>query len=920
MAALLGRGAKVGITKLRLLGYGSVLALCASVALVPGASAAGNPPAGGASNVQTVTEVVVTARRTAENVQKIPLAVSAKSGAQIDKLVVNTVADLNKLSPGLQVNASSASRNVSQPSIRGQGTSFGTNQSSVINYFAEVPNLPPTVMDLSSLQVVKGPQGTLFGATATGGVLLYEPRRPSQNDLNGYATVEGGNYNYYSLEGAVGGSIVPDKLLFRVAGKIRRRDGFTTAYQTWGGSTDVDNVNQDEWRAAVTFRPTSNFENYFVYSGSYESSHGESSPLGYADNAFMLPFAQGLPPAFVPSFAAAYQFETGAAPPMFVTVNGAPALATFANLQTAELLKQIAAGPRKTFYDYSHQNANRFDSIVNQTKWEILDNLTVRNIFGYTWAESRGPTIDVDGGDIPLVDTHAPVVPGSTNFYNPKYAWIGGGGPNNLSAHQLTDEIQVQGKLFDDRLNWQAGAFGDWESSPGWIPDSFIQLFTLALAPVPDPINGSSCTLGSSVPAQQCFSQLIKTSKYAEAIYTQGTFKVFDNLHVTGGWRHSWAQTTQSTANTDTYAVPFNGQFEVLPVTGRSPIPGTQSNEVTPLEQRDTYTVAVDWQATDHVLLYATNRTGYKPGGINGDAPPTSPNREFGPEDLFDVEIGAKTDWTLGDLRGRSNLAIFRDNYNNIQTSTVIPGTATTITVNAAQAVIQGVEFETDIKYQDWFELNAWYSYLDTYYVKFSQSAPCNAGSDYWYTQCQNAATTLLPGATSREVVSDNAKHTISIVDVNASGAPVGTLATYGGLSSPFYNSAPHTFSIAPTIYLKPWLKEDISVTANVQYTAASHVPNNSFPGVALTPSPPGSLATPDPFALASHTTVDMHIDWRHVMGSRINLSLVSTNLTNALYNISSGGGFTISGSEEYIYNEPRMIYVEFNIPFGPGS
>jgi hypothetical protein len=150
---------------------------------------------------------------------------------------------------------------------------------------------------------------------------------------------------------------------------------------------------------------------------------------------------------------------------------------------------------------------------------------------------------------------------------------------------------------------------------------------------------------------------------------------------------------------------------------------------------------------------------------------------------------------------------------------------------------------------------------------------------------------------------------------------PVGTFATFSGMPNTFYNSAPHTFSIAPTLYFKRWLNEDVSITANVQYASATHLPINIYPGLTLSPVGPGSLLpASDPFSVPSRTTVDMHIDWRHVTGSRINLSVVSTNITNALYNISNSSGYEISGSFEAIYNEPRMVYVEINVPFGPGS
>jgi iron complex outermembrane receptor protein len=914
-------------TRLGLLGCASLFALSVGAGVAAPARAQVTPtpaaPSGSApaSGVTTIADIIVTARRTAESVQKVPIAVTAYSGAKIGQLVVNDVQDLNKLTPGLQTQACSGTRNCDEPSIRGQGTSFGTSQSSVISYYAEVPNFynstsGPSVLDLASLQVVKGPQGTLFGATATGGVLLYEPRKPSQNDLNGYVTAQVGNYNYTDIEGAVGGAIIPDVLQWRIAGKDRERDGYTTAIQSWGGHTDVDNVDQKEGRLEINFKPLKNLEDFFIYSVSYNSSHGSSSPLGYVDNAFMNPGAAGLVPSeallfgIYPSpFPAEYQFQTGAMP---------TAGLSFAQLQTAELAKQMVAGPRTTFYDYSHQNAQQFQGIVNQTKWDIFDNLTLKNIFGLHWERDRGPSIDVDGGDLPLVDTRAPVVPGTTNLYNPKYAWV-----DAPQGHEISDEIQLQGKLFNNRLVWQVGGYYSEQTTPDWTPNSLIWVFE-SDANTPDPFNGASCVPLSTNPAQQCLSQLQKTWEQDTAVYTQETFAILDNLHVTAGVRHSWSDTSTTTGYADTDFVVSGGVPMALPVAGRSPNPGTVTTQTVPAEQRNTYTLALDWQATKDLLLYVTNRTGYKPGGINGNAPAGNPDREFGPEDLTDVEVGAKSDWSFMGMRGRTNIAIFHDDYNSIQTSSIIPGTATTITLNAARAVIQGVELEGSLYVNDWLEINGWYGYLDAHYTQFNQSYPCSGSSEYWYSECFNPAAGgamtpgLTAGATSREVLVNNASGAVTFIDgnfVNGAFAPVKTVATFRGSPTPLNQTAKNTFSLQPTLHLKPWLHQDISVTANIQYTEGEGN-KNPYPGLTLPPSPTGSvqpLSTYNP----SRVITDLHVDWKNPFGSRATVSAVVTNLTNELYNISNQTAFTIGGGSEYIYSEPRMMYVQVTVPFG---
>jgi iron complex outermembrane receptor protein len=93
----------------------------------------------------------------------------------------------------------------------------------VVNYFAEVPNSVNvdgrvgTYFDLANVQVLAGPQGTLFGKNATGGNILFEPVKP-KNEFGGYVRAEYGNYNDRRIEGAINVPIVSDKVLLRLAG------------------------------------------------------------------------------------------------------------------------------------------------------------------------------------------------------------------------------------------------------------------------------------------------------------------------------------------------------------------------------------------------------------------------------------------------------------------------------------------------------------------------------------------------------------------------------------------------------------------------------------------------------------------------------------------------------------------------------
>lgn len=136
-------------------------------------------------------EIIVTARRTAENQQDVPMSLTAISGDTLREQNVTMVSDLARLVPSLNFSADLSRNNVTF-AMRGQRetrTSPGTGGGpAVVPYFAEAPSRaigPGQFFDLQNVQVLKGPQGTLFGQNTTGGAILFEPQRPT-NEFEGY--------------------------------------------------------------------------------------------------------------------------------------------------------------------------------------------------------------------------------------------------------------------------------------------------------------------------------------------------------------------------------------------------------------------------------------------------------------------------------------------------------------------------------------------------------------------------------------------------------------------------------------------------------------------------------------------------------------------------------------------------------------
>ena len=185
-----------------------------------------------APNGSAIEEVIVTARRRREDIQTVPIAITELSGSDLRSKSVETVADLQRFVPSL-VALNPTNRDNDQLSIRGLP--------GVVAYFAEAPIVsavasagigtasgsgPGLYYDLDGVEVLKGPQSTLFGGTTTGGAILFEPKKPG-NDFEGYGQVTLGSYDDHELEGAVNLPVIPEKLMIRVAGQMQQRDGFT---------------------------------------------------------------------------------------------------------------------------------------------------------------------------------------------------------------------------------------------------------------------------------------------------------------------------------------------------------------------------------------------------------------------------------------------------------------------------------------------------------------------------------------------------------------------------------------------------------------------------------------------------------------------------------------------------------------------
>jgi len=688
-----------------------ILAFSATASLL--ALSAGHPAfaqtnaqaaAGAATGME---EIVVTARRKEEKLQSVPIAITAFTQADVEKGHIQQVRDLAKVVPSFAVSYSTSDPNAfysGQVRLRGlAGTEI---------YFADVPlsntdysnttglthGLSPGFFyDLESVEVDKGAQGTLFGRPSIGGLISYQPKRPT-NDFGGYVQTTFGDYADYEEEFAVNVPIVQDKLMVRVAGQMQKRDGYTKDLQS---GQYLDDRDYYAWRIGVTFRPTDDLENYFLYDGYWQDSNGGSNVLTRVLPKFGI---TGLSSTFSPvpflingkpNPACVYTLTLSAAGAGTVPggCQGPQALGYFGVFPTlpALLAQQQALGAREILgRATSNIGKDYFYGFTNITTWDVTDNLSIKNIA----AARIFKQLAVDD----FTSSGLPVL--TIGFPGNNRGW-------NNNEVQYTDELQISGKALNDRLDWRVGGFLLFDHPLGYNTEV-------------------SDAVGS--PTWDHFHEETRS----QAVFAHGIYDLSDwveNLRFTAGYRYTWDYDSL-------------GEVSTKPVDAviREP-DGTPNNCNIGIHDNNCFTqvdshfssygwnLGLDYQITPQTLVYVRAGNAYRPGGTNLAAPPAF--NKFQPEHVTDVEIGVKTDYDIFGVHARTDADVYHTDYKAIQVSQVItvpsaakgqPPSAQQIQTNAATAYLEGMEIQQNFNLPYGFDLAAQGSYIYTHYDSYPQA------------------------------------------------------------------------------------------------------------------------------------------------------------------------------------------------------
>ncbi len=660
-------------------------------AVVPGMALAQEPNAGGAivtGDEKNMEEIVVTARRKEEGLSRVPISISAIGANEIDERSIRTDSDLQAAVPGLTVRQTQGNNSLTY-SIRGQSAdTFSGSPSAVVAYLDEVPlNISgaSTFYDLDSIQVLKGPQGTLFGRNTTGGAVLYTTKKPT-DQFEGNLTVRGGNYDLREVQAMINVPLADNKLLLRGAFNTLDRDGYID--NLFNGD-ELGELQRDSGRLGITLRISDRFENTTMFS--YSETDGTNTGASYTysvyapgeeNNGFALTTPTGF--LYGPSLDSAYGEDAWAQYLALHPKAYAPGLLDYVNEQ-----KRI--GPYKSRHPWSANHEGKDWLLSNTTTWELSDTLRIRNIFGMSKAEIDSEQPQLGAPYITILTANL----------------VTGRSGNEYDGESISNELQLQGEAFGGNLTYIVGLYYQQQEVDIVWPQTYTEV-----SPWIPP--GPYTTATSDY----------RTETDTQAVYAQGTYNFTDRLGLTAGVRYTWEDV----------------DFEHL---GESPYFGAPSQDES--FEEPSWELGLEYDLTDQWFSYLKTRGSFRSGGFNGATPPPpvlSPAANtFDIEETQDVELGFKYAGTLFNRPASMNLAIYRQWIDDAQRVEFPdpdgdgPVTSTAVTANVPEMEVDGVEIDAAIMPADWLSLGLAYAYTD---AEFTDGDVDLFGTPYLFSPVAN--------------------------------------------------------------------------------------------------------------------------------------------------------------------------------------
>jgi iron complex outermembrane receptor protein len=576
-----------------------------------------------------IEAITVTSRRIEENIQTTGASIEAFTQKKLDDLGVTTLTDLANYTPNVVIEAKNG--NASQGltiKIRGIGVSdvdFLYSDPSVALYIDGVfqpraAGPQSDLFDLERIEILRGPQGTLYGKNSLGGAVNIITRKPDGVDSAEIDTTVG-NYGELDYSARANTALIDHTLFLNLSLLSVRHDGFYK--NTYESGFDPSDADRQAIRAALRWLPSDALTVDFV---SDYSRQRQTASTWWLE-------------ALTPGSLSAAALEAGGFNPAGYAVGASP---------SASQLKNIAldygsgAGsflpPNAGARGRSADDANFIDESLIISA-DLTPTMTLRSITGYR-GFNRFVSQDLDGTPAAIADQL-----------------------RDDDGHSLTSELQLNSRLFDDRLNLVVGAFA--------LREKLYE----------DQTNDFLLGLAENVPALQGISERAVRSYDNESLagYSHLIFDVTKAFRLTAGIRYSWEK---------------KEDHEV------------DSALATGVIQTNTY-AAKSWDSTtpqfgaeytvnDNVFTYVTIAKGYASGGYSSTVAGVG-IQEYNPESLWNYEAGFKAEFF--DRTLRFNASAFFMNYTNIVVQSFAAGTNGTpvnVYANAGKAHVKGIDADLE--------------------------------------------------------------------------------------------------------------------------------------------------------------------------------------------------------------------------------
>lgn len=337
--------------------------LCGLVATQASAQAQENPNATARSTNATVGEIIVTAQKRSESLQKVPIAVSVMTASQLERSGVSDLQDVALSVPNLDFGQQLGAAHIYLRGIGLDSVAVGSEGSIAFNvdnvFISRTVGALSSFYDINQLEVVHGPQGTVYGRNATGGAINVSTRDPTAN-TEGYVNLTAGSYDLFKADGALGGSLIDGVLAVRVAFQAQDRDGYGVNIAT---GHEVDNLRTRAFRVGLKFTPTDRLEMTTKFDYFFENDNsGGYHYLG-----------------------AGGRTATGAVITPFSIVEGSVEPANVRDISN----------------ELDPTNHVQNWGLSNKITYEITDGIKINAITGYRWERNTEST-DLGSGNVPI--------------------------------------------------------------------------------------------------------------------------------------------------------------------------------------------------------------------------------------------------------------------------------------------------------------------------------------------------------------------------------------------------------------------------------------------------------------------------------------------------------------------------------------